>query len=174
MHQLGDRARADLADIRDLVADRVESGLDLFINRPIAADHHGKRRVAGAGNAAADGRIEHRDALILEDAVDPPHHGRRIGRKIGVDAAAFDPFQDAIFAERHRLDFLRSRQRSHHQFALRGDGGGRVRPLRAFFQVRVGHRAPHIVDDEVMALFDHVERHRAAHIAQADKSNSHD
>jgi hypothetical protein len=69
MHQLGNRAGAAVADVRNLVADRIEDRLDSFEGVPASADHHRERCIACAGNSATHRRIEQVHAFGLKRAV---------------------------------------------------------------------------------------------------------
>ena len=174
MDQLGDRARADRTNVRDLVADPVERRLDLVVDLLVAADHHGQCRIARARDAAADGRIEHRDTFFSEGLLQAPDQCRRIGREIRIDRSLADPVDNRVLAaERDGLDLFGSGERREHELCVFGRIGGSVGPLRAARQMGIGHALADIVDGQAVASLDQIKRHRAAHIAESDKSNSH-
>ncbi len=154
MRQLGDIARANRTDVRDLIlgADRFEDGQN-FLKYPLLAAHHDRQvRRFGADRAAADRRVEHIPSFFLERLGDTPHCGMVVGAQVDVNAARADTLGDAALAKHHLLNLRRSRHRGHYQIALCRQCLGTFGPLCAGLEVGSGGFAAHVEDADFVAL----------------------
>jgi hypothetical protein len=123
VHELGDRAGADRADIGGLVAHRVEHPLVAVEDLLVAAAPDCHLAAGRPRGAAVDRRIEHVEVLVGKGGVDLARHRHRIGRHVeegGVGAHALD---QTIWPERHLFDIGRHRQRGDDDLALLAESG---------------------------------------------------
>src|SRR5439155_16019950 len=104
VHELGDRAGADRADVARLVADRVEHLFVAVEDLLVAADPEGETPGGGAPRPTANRRIEHIDAFFAKAAVELAHQRRRVGREVEPGAAFRHPGKKAVGSEPDRLD----------------------------------------------------------------------
>ena len=110
VHELGDRAGADRADIGRLVAHGVEHEFVPVEDLLVAADPDRHHAAGRTGGAAADRRVEHVEVLLGEGGVDFAHRRHRIGRHVeegGVGAHALD---QPVGPKRHLFDIGRHRK----------------------------------------------------------------
>jgi hypothetical protein len=105
--------------------------------------------------------------------VDAPHQRRRIGREIEIGTACAHSRQEAVLAQRHRLDLGGTRQGGEDDVGRRADLARRRGPDRTRREMRLGGGAADVIDDEAMARLLQVRRHAGAHGAQADESELH-
>jgi hypothetical protein len=173
VHQLGDRAGADRADIARLVAHRVEHAFVAVELLLVAADPDRHLAAGGAARPAAHRRIEHVEVLFGEGGVDLAHDGHRIGRHVEERGIGPHPLDQPVGAERHPLDIGRNGERGEHHFAGLGDLARRIGPDRPFRQKRLGRGAVEVVDGELVAGLLQIGRHALAHHAKPDKTYAH-
>ena len=174
VHQLGDRAGADRADIAGLVAHRVEHALVAVELLLVAADPDRHLAAGSAAGAAADRRIQHVEVLLGEDRVDLAHHRDRVGRHVEKRGVGLHALDQTVLAERHRLDIGRHRQRGEDD--LRGCGElarGESAHSAPFAEKRLGRGAVEVVDDELVAGLLQIGRHALAHHAEPDETDAH-
>jgi hypothetical protein len=139
----------------------------------VTADHDLQRGVLGAGDAAANGRIEHLDTAFAEHLMDAADEHGRAGRQIGVDGARLGAGADAVRAEGDLLDLLGAGQGGQHELGLARGVGRRLGPAGAMGDGRLAGLAAHVVDQQVVSGALQVGRHARAHHAQADESDAH-
>jgi hypothetical protein len=165
VRELGDRARADRADVEGLVADRAQQRLAAPVGRLVAAHPDGEPAALRARHAAAYGCIEEIDAERLQLRVHAAHASGRVGGQVEPGGAFLHRVAEP---RREGLDLLRAGERREHHLGL-GRGLGRGgRPAHAgdlhLAQVGTRHR---------VAGAREVRRHVGAHHAQSDECGFH-
>src|SRR5439155_4100632 len=115
--ELGDGAAANLADAHDLVADRVEDGLDPAVEGLVATDQDGQLARACPRHAPADRGVQDADPPLRVYIMNAADERRRAGGEIHVDGAARRALQDAARPQRHALDLARTGQRREDDVA---------------------------------------------------------
>ena len=110
VHELGDRAGADRADIFRLVAHRIENALVAVELLLVAADPDRHLARGSATGAAADRRVKHVEVFFREGGVDLAHDRDRVCRHVEKGGVGLHALDETAWAERHRLDIRRHRQ----------------------------------------------------------------
>ena len=105
--QLDGLTRALFADVRYRIAHRLKHAPGAFDLVLVAADHDAERPVGCAFAAAADGRVEHLDALGAQLLGDIDGRLRADRAEIDDQRAGLNAGKDAVLAENDLLDVRR-------------------------------------------------------------------
>jgi hypothetical protein len=110
VHELGDRAGANRADIGGLVAHRVESGFVAVEYLLVAADPDRHLAAGRAAGPAPDRGVEPVEVFLGECGVDLSHRRHRVGRHVEEGGVRAHAFYEPVRPERHLFDIGRHRQ----------------------------------------------------------------
>jgi hypothetical protein len=173
--ELGHRAGPDGADVAHLVPDGVEHRLAPLEDGPVAAHPQRQPPRLGPARPPAHRRIQQVHAPALEDGVDAPDDGRRIGGQVDDGLTGLQPRQQASRGvEHHGLDLGRPRQRREDEVGGLRDGARRVGPAGSRRDVRRPGLRAEVVHDQRVPGPAEMGRHVAPHGAQPDEPDRHD
>src|SRR5712691_10286537 len=173
MHQLGDSASTDRADVVRLVSDSIEHMFILVVNRSVATDPDRQPPATGPVRPATDGSVQHVCAHLGEHVMDVANQRRRVSAQIEVDFAWAYPMQQAVLTESDCLYLWRAWQRRENNFASFHRGSRRVDPGSAGLEVRCRSVTVDVMHDELVATLERIECHAGAHGPQTNESNFH-
>ena len=108
--ELGNCSGADLADVIRLIADRIEDRAYFVKTSRSPPTQSASLPDSAPLRSTAHRGVEHGDAALGEDRMHAADQGGRIGRQIEEDRPGLNGFEEAVFAEDHRLDVGRGRK----------------------------------------------------------------
>ena len=139
----------------------------------VAADEDGELAVTRAVDGTGDRRIDHHGTPGRDPFAQFAHEGGPVGRHVGPDLACREAGDQAVLALGDRLHLGRAGHRGQHDVDRFGHGARAVGPGRAGGDLGRRLGLVDLGDREVVARLEQVERHGAAHDAQADESHLH-
>ena len=173
VHQLGDGARTDRADIACRVAHPVQHRLVFIECCLVAADPDRQAAAIGPARPAADRRIEEIHALLCKLRVQRTHDADRVGGQIEPGRALAEALDQAVVAGADCLHVGRSRQRGEHKVRSFGHRARAFRPGGAVRQMPRRRLARQIVHHQLVAGLLQVAGHPGTHHAEPDETDLH-
>ena len=173
VHELRHRTSSDWANVVGLVSHRVQRGLYPVEDLAVAADPDREFAGPSALRASADGGVHDVDAARCQLRVNLADHFGRAGAEVQIDLALGQALVQSVLAERDRFYLHRTRKRREYYLGLLRHLAGRVGPLRSHLQMRRRGLAANVVDDQIVAAPNRVERDRATHHTQSNESYFH-
>ena len=173
MRELAHGARADRAGVGGAVSHGVEQGLAALIYFLLAPHHDGEAARVRADGGAAHGSVEHVRTCFRKLFMDAAHDGRVSRAQVDIDFPRADACENPVRPRGDALDLCGSRQGGEDNLTRAGHLFGRIRPLRASFDVSRRGFGGDVVDDELVARFLEVGRHARPHVSQSDESDFH-
>jgi hypothetical protein len=138
-----------------------------------AADEERQRSRPGPGHATRDRRVQHGDAAFAQALANVACDRGRDRAHVHEDHAGQVTLNNPVRSERDRLDVATGGNHGEHHLALARHLGGRRERGQAE-AAGVGARTLAArVSDKRMAGSEQMPRHLAAHVTEADKSESH-
>jgi hypothetical protein len=171
--QLGHLSRAQWTHVEDRFAHTLQQRPRTFENGLFSANKEGERCCLGARHTTRDRRIQHGDAALAQTPGHISHDHGRYRAHVHMDQSRQRTVDNPIRPERDRLDIAPGGDHGEHHLARLRDCGGRgekAKPKAA--GVRARALAARISDERVTGG-EQMPHQLAAHVAKADKSESH-
>ncbi len=163
-------ALADVGDFRPDQQQHVAHALECSL---VAADHDRGIALHDRDGAAGERRVEHELAGLGEFGGDGFADRRRDGAHVDEDAAAREPGENALLAERHFAHRLAVGDDAEDDFGLFGQHPWAVGPLHSTLEERRGFVPAPIPAGDGVAAGDQPWNDERPHGAEADETDTH-
>src|SRR5579859_626277 len=172
---LGRLARARPTTMDDGLAHLRQIGAGLFHRGIRPADHEGERAGSGPAGAARYRRVDHGEATVARRRPDRTGGIDVDGRAVDQQRTGLGRGEDALRVEVGAAHMRAGRQHGDDHLGIGDRLGGRGRGDAAGGGEGLDRGLSHVEAGDLMPGLDQVLRHRAAHVAEADKCNlAHD